>query len=126
MNWFPRSRYIQQPDPSLSVVRRKVLEAFEAMGLADGHCSEKTLLDDGYVVGRRFCQGGLQAVWLAGEGHIGIFNEAGELIETKTAWRMTGRARCRSSPPFAHLASKRRRIVVHPWRPQQCAQQPRY
>jgi hypothetical protein len=73
---------MQQPDPPLSVVRQKVVEAFESMGVGDGHCSEKTLLHDGYFVGRRFSQGGLQAVWLAGERHFSIFDEVGELIET--------------------------------------------
>ena len=72
-----------QPDPPLSVVRQKVAEAFEAMGVGDGQCSEKIILDDGYVVGQRFCQGGFQAVWLAGERCIRIFNEAGELIDTQ-------------------------------------------
>jgi hypothetical protein len=74
---------MDQPDPPLSVVRQKVLEAFEAIGAGDGTCFERTLLDDGYVVGRRFCRGTFQAVWLAGEQRIRIFNEVGELVETK-------------------------------------------
>jgi hypothetical protein len=73
---------MQPPDPPLSVIRQKVLEALQAMGATEGTCSETSLLDNRYVVGRRFCSGGFQAVWLAGEQRIRIFNEAGELIDT--------------------------------------------
>ena len=74
---------MQFPDPPLSIVRQKALEALQAMGAGESGCSELALLDHGYVVGRRFCSGGLQAVWLAGDERIRIFNEAGELTETR-------------------------------------------
>jgi hypothetical protein len=74
---------MQQPGPPLSVVRQKVIGVFQRIGCGNGECAEKILLDSGYVAGRRFCQGSFQAVWLAGEIHISIFNEVGELIETK-------------------------------------------
>jgi hypothetical protein len=83
MMWFPRSRNMGQPDPPLSAVRQKVLEAFQAMGAGDGECAETILIKDRLFVGRRFCLGGFEAVWLAGEGHISIFNEAGVLIDTQ-------------------------------------------
>jgi hypothetical protein len=75
---------MQQTDPPLSVVRQKVLGALKAMGASDSTCSEMALLNDGYVAGRRFCSGGLQAVWLAGDGRIRIFDEVGELIDTQS------------------------------------------
>lgn len=70
-------------EPPISVVRQKVLAAFQAMGAGDGGCAETILIKDGHFVGRRFCLGGLRAVWMAGENHISIFNEAGEQIETR-------------------------------------------
>jgi hypothetical protein len=73
---------MQQTDPPLSIVRQKVLDALQAMGASESACSETALLDAGYVVGRRFCQGGFQAVWLTGDAHIQVFNEAGQLIAT--------------------------------------------
>ena len=74
---------MQPPDPPLSAIRQKVLEALQAMGAGDSTCSETALLDNGYVVGRRFCSGGLQAVWLLGETRIRIFNEVGDLLDTQ-------------------------------------------
>lgn len=66
-----------------SVVRQKVLAAFQGLGAGDGECSEVVLIKDRHFVGRRFCLGGFEGVWLAGDGHISIFNEAGELIDTQ-------------------------------------------
>jgi hypothetical protein len=73
---------MEQREPLISVVRQRVLAAFQAMGAGEGCCSESILVKDGLVVGRRFRLGGLNAVWLAEERHISIFNEAGVLIET--------------------------------------------
>ncbi|HWB10538.1 MAG TPA: hypothetical protein VG826_15015 [Pirellulales bacterium] len=75
---------MQLPDLLLSVVREKVLDAFQAMGAGDSTCSEMVMLDDGYVVGRKFCSGRLQAVWLLGETRIRIFNEVGDLLDTQS------------------------------------------
>lgn len=70
--------------PPISVVRQKVLAAFQELGAGDGECSESILIKDRHFVGRRFCLGGFEGVWLADESHISIFNEASELIDTQT------------------------------------------
>ncbi|MGH7135421.1 MAG: hypothetical protein ACREHD_06750 [Pirellulales bacterium] len=69
--------------PELSVVRQQVLVAFCELGAGDGNCSEVVLIKDRHVTGRRFCLGGIQAVWLAGDDHLSIFSEAGELIASQ-------------------------------------------
>ncbi|HWB12738.1 MAG TPA: hypothetical protein VG826_26165 [Pirellulales bacterium] len=66
------------------MIREKVLEALQAMGAGGSRCSEMALLNDGYIVGRKFCSGGLQAVWLLGETRIRIFNEIGDLLDTQS------------------------------------------
>lgn len=68
--------------PPISVIRQKVLAAFHELGAGDGDCSEVVLINDGHFVGRRFCLSGFEGVWLAGESHLSIINEAGELIDT--------------------------------------------
>jgi hypothetical protein len=75
---------MEQPEPPISVVRQKVLTAFQAMGAGDGGCTETVLIKDGLFAGRRFRQGGFEAVWVAGEPHINVVNEAGELIGSES------------------------------------------
>lgn len=67
----------------LSVVRQKALAKLRAIGAGDGDGCETILIKDRLFVGRRFCLGGFEAVWLAGEGDVSIFNEVGELIDTQ-------------------------------------------
>ena len=74
---------MEQPGLPISVVRQKVLAAFREHGAGDGECSESILISAGHFVGRRFCLGGFEAIWLAAESHISIFNDAGELIDTQ-------------------------------------------
>jgi hypothetical protein len=74
---------MENATPPISVVRQKVLAAFREVGAGDGDCSESILLKGRHFIGRRFCLGGFEAVWMAGEGHISIFDEAGELIDTR-------------------------------------------
>ena len=69
--------------PPISVVRQKVLAAFQELGAGDGNCSEIVLIKDGHFVGRRFRLGGFQGVWMAGERHFNIFDKAGDLIDTQ-------------------------------------------
>jgi hypothetical protein len=84
MKTFSEEPHMEHPEPPISVVRQKVLAAFRAMGAADGGCSETILIKDRHVVGRRFRQGGFEAVWVAGEHSISIFNKAGDLIEMQS------------------------------------------
>lgn len=69
--------------PPLSLIRQKVLTAFQELGAGDGDCCEIVLIKDGHFVGRRFRLGGFEAIWLADESHVSIFDEAGELIDTQ-------------------------------------------
>ena len=69
--------------PPVSVVRQKVLAVFQELDAGDGDCTESILIKDRHFVGRRFCLGGFEAIWLAGESHVSIFDEAGELIDTQ-------------------------------------------
>jgi len=69
--------------PPISVVRNKVLAVFQELGAGDGDCCESILITDRHFVGRRFCLGGFEAVWMVDEGHINVFNEAGKLIDTQ-------------------------------------------
>ncbi|HVX12058.1 MAG TPA: hypothetical protein VHC22_12830 [Pirellulales bacterium] len=50
---------MQPSDPLLSDIRRKVREALGAMAAGVSSFSEMVLIEDGYVVGRRFCNGTL-------------------------------------------------------------------
>lgn len=74
---------MEHPEPPISVVRQKVLAAFGELGAGDGDCTESILIKDRHFVGRRFCLGGFEAIWTAGESEISIFNEVGELIDTQ-------------------------------------------
>ena len=76
-------RSMEHITPPVSVVRRTVLAAFGELGAGDGDCTESILIKDRHFVGRRFCLGGFEAIWMAGESHISIFNEAGDLIDTR-------------------------------------------
>ena len=70
--------------PPVSVVRQKVLAAFQELCAGEGNCCESVLIKDRHFVGHRFCLGGFMAVWMAGERHFSIFNEAGDLIESQS------------------------------------------
>ena len=72
---------MEHTSPPISVVRQKALTTFQELGAGDGECSEVVLIKDRHFVGRRFCLGGFEAIWMAGESDISIFNEAGELID---------------------------------------------
>ncbi|HEX7377941.1 MAG TPA: hypothetical protein VF278_12550 [Pirellulales bacterium] len=66
--------------PSTSSIRQVVLAALRALGAGDGDCAEVVLVKDRLFHGRRFCLGGWQAIWIAGEGHFSVFNAAGRLV----------------------------------------------
>lgn len=53
------------------------------LGAGEGESSEVVLIKDRHLVGRRFCLGGFEGVWLVGDGYISIFGETGELIDTQ-------------------------------------------
>ena len=75
---------MEQPATLISVVRQKVRAALHAMGAGDGECAETILIKDGHFVGRRFCLGGFEAVWIVGENQFSIFGERGEVIVTQS------------------------------------------
>ena len=75
---------MDQPEPPLSVVRQKVSAAFRELAAGDGECAETILIKDRHFVGRRFCLGGFEVVWLAGEVRISIFDEAGQMIDAQS------------------------------------------
>ena len=83
---------METPSPPVSAVRQKVLAAFQQLNAGGGECSEVVLIKDRHFVGRRFRQGGFEAIWMADEGHISIFNEAGELIDTQPLEEAAGAA----------------------------------
>lgn len=72
---------MENSNPPISVVRQKVLAAFRALGAGNGECRETVLVKDRFVVGRRFCRGGFEAVWVVAEREIRILNENGERVE---------------------------------------------